>query len=357
VQRESIDEPADGIRLGLADLPAEQRQDAAVWRPETDGSMLVLGMARTGKTTLLDTIAAESARLGSIVVERIGQDPERAWDVVHALSARLGPPRAESPLVLVLIDDLDSLLAAIDAEDAVELRDGIFTLLRDGPRSGVHVVIAMQRLAGPTTALGGFVGSTVILGTANRQEHLLAGGDSGSWVEGRRPGSAMWRGVSVQLCAPETTASATPRHAASETVRPIDWTEHPLWLVVSRAPARLADGILAGNAASTARPPVRVAALADAPSDRITVEQVRRHAGNPVVIVGDSEQWQAHWPLLTALRSDAALIVDGCSVAEFRALTRIRDRPPLLARLPDRAWRVSPDGAVSRVSVGSAATG
>jgi S-DNA-T family DNA segregation ATPase FtsK/SpoIIIE len=291
--------------------------------------------------------------LGPVVLERIGPDPELAWDVVHSFTQ--AGALADSPQVLVLVDELDSLLAGIDADDALELRDGILTLLRDGPRRGIHVVIALQRLAGPTAALGSFVGSTVLLGTANRQEHLLAGGDSGAWVEGRRPGSAVWRGIPVQLCAPEASASRPPRHASSRTVSAVQWRSRPVWLVVSAAPARLVDGILARNTTSPTLPPVRVAALGDASAGRITVEQVRRHAGASVVIVGDAEQWQAHWSLLTALRADTTVIVDGCSVAEFRALTRIRDRPPLLARLPGRAWLVEPGGAVRRVSVPSTA--
>ncbi|MET0932804.1 MAG: FtsK/SpoIIIE domain-containing protein [Mycetocola sp.] len=347
VDRGSLEERVDGIRLGLADLPAEQRQDTVVWNPDADGNLLVLGMARTGKTTLLDTISAESARLTPLV-ERIGSDPELAWDVVHALTDALSVPPAGEPGVLLLVDDLDSLLAGIDADDAIELRDGILTLLRDGPRHGLHVVVAVQRLAGPTAVLGGFVGSTVLLGTANRQEHLLAGGDGRAWVEGRRAGSALWRGVEVQLCAPEPRPSRAPRHAASRTVSPVDWGSRSLWLVVSTVPARRVDEIRAENAPS--RPPVAVAALADA--GRITVENVRGHTGTSVVIVGDSEQWQAHWSLLTALREEAVLIVDGCSVAEFRALTRIRTRPPVLARFPGRAWAVEPGGDVTRVSLG-----
>jgi S-DNA-T family DNA segregation ATPase FtsK/SpoIIIE len=357
VERDSLDTPSNGIRLGLADLPAEQRQDTATWNPDVDGSMLVLGMARSGKTTLLDTIEAEAARLETSVVERIGPDPELAWDVVHSLRRAVASPVADRPHVLLLVDDLDSLLAGIDPDDAVELRDGIVTLLRDGPRRSIHLVVTLQRLAGPTAVLGSFVGSTVLLGTANRQEHVLAGGDSSHWVEARRPGSAIWRGASVQLCAPEAPASRTPRHAASRTVSPVDWTEHAVWVVVSTTPARLGGAILASNADSPARSPVRVADLGDASSGRITVEHVRRHAERPVAIVGDSEQWQAHWSLLTALRQDAAVIVDGYSVTEFRALTRIRDRPPLLARLQGRAWVVDPDGTVRRVSVGPPATG
>jgi S-DNA-T family DNA segregation ATPase FtsK/SpoIIIE len=351
VERGSLDDSADGIRLGLADLPAEQRQDTARWDPDSDGSMLVLGMPRTGKTTLLDTIAAEVIRLGDRVLERVGRDAEEAWDVVHGLAETLTGPRSDRPSVVLLIDDLDSLLAGVEPDDAIELRDGIVALLRDGPRHGIHTVVALQRLAGPTAVLGGFLGSTLLLGTANRQEHLLAGGESGTWIEGRRPGSGLWRGIPVQLCAPEPPASRAPRHAAGRTLGRVEWADHPVWLLVTSAPTRRVDEILAVHTGSPDTL-VRVAALADADPGRITAEQILRQGDGPVVVVGDGEQWQAHWALLTALRPAAAVLVDGCSVAEFRAVTRIRDRPPLLARLPGRAWLVEPGGTVSRVSLG-----
>lgn len=350
VERGSLAAVPDGIRLGLADQPAEQRQDTAVWRPEADGSLLVLGTARTGKTTLLDTIEAEAARLGTVLVERIGSDAELAWDVVHALVAALPERAGGSPAVLLLLDGLDSLLAGIDPEDASELRDGVLTLLRDGPRRSLSLVVTVQRLAGPIGALSGFVGSTVLLGTANRQEHVLAGGDGAGWIEARRPGSALWRGTVVQLCAPEPRPAA-PRHASSRTVEPIDWRDSAVTLVVTSTPARRVEEIRALNAAEPSRPPVRVAALGDAAAGRITVEQVRQHREGPVVVVGDSDQWQAHWSLLTALREGARVVVDGCSAAEFRAVARIRARPPLLDRMPGRAWACLPGGEVRRVSL------
>lgn len=349
VERASLAGGSDGIRIGLADLPAEQRQETAVWDPDTDGSLLVIGMARTGKTTLLDTIATEVARLDRCVVERVGADVELAWDVVHSLVDRLARRTSDSGEVLVLVDDLDSLLAGIDADDAVELRDGVLALLRDGPRRRIRLVITMQRLAGPIGALGGFVGSTVLLGTANRQEHLLAGGESVGWVEGRRAGSALWRGVAIQLCAPERAATG-PRHAASRTVVPIDWHTCPLSLVVSGTPARRAAEIRARNASGRSAP-IHVAALGDATGGRISVDDVRRSRDGPVVIVGDSDQWQAHWSLLNAMRESATIIVEGCSPAEFRAVTRIRARLPLLERVAGRAWSCSPGGEVTRVSL------
>lgn len=351
VALDSLAATPDGIRLGLADHPAEQRQDTAVWHPEADGSLLIVGASRAGKTTLLDTITSEAARLGGWIVERIGPDAERAWDVVHELSGGLPARTGDSPGVLLLIDGLDSLLARIDPDDAAELRDGVLTLLRDGPRVSLRLAVSVQRLAGLAGAVGGFVGSTVLLGTANRQEHQLAGGNSADWVDGRGPGSGIWKGSTVQLCAPEPkAANPPPRHAASRTVAPVDWRDAAVTLLVSSTPARRVEEIRAGNRAHPSRPAVAVAALGDAASGRISVEQVRGRDG-PVVIVGDIDQWQAHWSLLTALRESATIVVDGCSPAEFRAVTRIRTRPPLLDRVPGRAWSCTPAGEVRRVSL------
>lgn len=349
VDRAGLTAVPDGIRIGLADLPAEQRQDTAVWRPEADGSLLVIGTARTGKSTLLDTIESEAVRL-EVAVERVGADTELAWDVVHRFVDGLSARTSTSPETLLLLDGLDSLLARIDPDDASELRDGVLTLLRDGPRRSLHLVVTVQRLAGPTGALGGFVGSTVLLGTANRQEHVLAGGEGASWVESRPPGSALWRGTAVQLCAPERRPAA-PRHAASRTVELIDWRSSAVTLVVSSSPARRVEEIRAANAAEPELLPVHVAALADATVGRVPVEQVRQRRDGAVVIVGDSEQWQMHWSLLASLRETARIVVDGCSPADFRAVTRIRARPPLLDRVPGRAWACGPAGDVRRVSL------
>ncbi|WP_196834003.1 FtsK/SpoIIIE domain-containing protein [Mycetocola sp. CAN_C7] len=348
VAREDLVAAPGGIRLGLADHPAQQRQDTALWRPDRDGSILIVGGPRTGKTALLDTIAVEAARLGDRVVERAGFDAELAWDVLHSLVGSLRGRTGDDPPVLVLLDGLDSLLAGIDPEDALAIRDAVLTLLRDGPRTHLHVAVTVQRLAGPVGVLGGFVGSTVLLGTANRQEHVLAGGESAGWVESRRPGNAIWRGVTVQLCAPEA-AHPMPRHAASRTVSPVDWRAAPLTLIVSNSPVRRADQIRSGNREGLS--PVSVATLGDAAVGGITVEQVRSRRDGPVVIVGDSDQWQAHWSLLSTLREDARIVVDGCSPAEFRAVTRIRMRPPLLHRVPGRGWLCTPDGGISRVAL------
>ncbi|MET1053163.1 MAG: FtsK/SpoIIIE domain-containing protein [Mycetocola sp.] len=352
VDRDQLADVPDGIRLGLADYPAQQRQAVAVWDPDRDGSLLAVGASRTGKTTLLDTVATEAERQGGRVVERIGSDPELAWDVVTALAQSLHRRSGDDPPVLLLIDGLDSLLAAIDPDDAVPLRDAVLALLRDGPRTSVHVVVTVQRLAGPVGALGGFVGSTVLFGMANKQEHLMAGGDSAGWVESRRPGSVVWRGVSVQLCAPGAPPS-TPRHAASRTVSPMDWRAAPLTLVVTGTPTRRADRIRAGNNSgdSAGLPPVAVAVLGDRPGGGLSIEQVRAPRDGPTVIVGDSDHWQANWSLLAALRETATIVVDACSPSEFRAVTRMRVRPPLLQRMPGRAWLCTPDGGISRVSL------
>ena len=210
-------EPADGIRLGVADLPGTQRQDTAVWRPETDGSVLVIGAARSGKTTLLDTVTTEvtAGRSGREpwTFLRVGADDEETWDVVTGLAASL---RTAEPGkgTLLLIDDLDSILARMDDEYATKLRDAVVELLRDGPRRSVWVMITAQRLAGSLGALSGFAGALLILRVANRQEHLMMGAESGSWVANRAPGNASWRGATVQIAIAEGSGSDL---SASET--------------------------------------------------------------------------------------------------------------------------------------------
>ena len=67
----------------------------------------------------------------------------------------------------------------------------------------------------------------------------------------------------------------------------------------------------------------------------------------PSVLVGDPDDWQARWGAIAALRETMPLLFDGCSVADYRAVTRDRRLPPPLAR-PDTLWLVEPRAAPAR---------
>ncbi len=391
-----LDAVATGIRLGLADLPSQQRQDTAVWQPENDGSVLVIGTARSGKTTVLDTVTTElTAELTTEVtgtatdavgaasglprwrLYRVGLDHEETWDTVTRLAngLRTGGGPESATRTIVLIDDLDSLLARLDDDYATRLRDAVVELLRDGPRRSVFLMVTLQRLAGPLGVLAGFAGTMLMLRMANRQEHLLTGGESATWVPGRAAGNAVWHGVTVQIATAATdgyantpphsgragpddssparaqpTSAGPGRHRLSTTAPPYIVRNHHLTVMVTSSPQRRMEAILADNRSHPEREAVRVALIGS--GTRITVSDLALDGSGAVVLIGDSDEWQSQWALFAALRQSADLVVDGCTVSEYRALTKRRDLPPLLG-FSGHAWHVPPGGQPRRVAISS----
>ncbi|PWC07307.1 FtsK/SpoIIIE domain-containing protein [Mycetocola zhujimingii] len=376
----------NAIRIGLADLPGLQRQDTALWMPETDGSVVVVGTARSGKTTVLDTVTAEAMASGDTATRsrqgsrpggqgwrlfRVGTDDEETWDTVVGLAASLRTPvtaatagagsqqraaaQRQGDKTLLLIDDLDSTLARLDDDYATRLRDAVVELLRDGPRRSVWVMLTLKRLAGALSVVSGFAGAVLMLRMANRQEHLMTGGDSSTWVANRPDGNAVWRGATVQIAVADTMTGpesgrgrADPaRHGRSSTAPEYVLGQHALTVLVCRSPQQRVESIL--NDPSHRRAPVRVVAVGSA--TRITAGDLGLDAPGTLVLVGDSDDWQTQWALFAALRQDAELILDGCTVAEYRALTKRRELPPLLV-WPGHAWHLPPGGQTRRVSLG-----
>jgi S-DNA-T family DNA segregation ATPase FtsK/SpoIIIE len=74
-------------------------------------------------------------------------------------------------------------------------------------------------------------------------------------------------------------------------------------------------------------------------------------AQSGTAFVGDVDAWQAQWSLLGALRPRSDLVFDGCSLADYRAISRRRDLPPPLAPNRGRVWVLRPDGTVHRATL------
>ena len=47
-------------------------------------------------------------------------------------------------------------------------------------------------------------------------------------------------------------------------------------------------------------------------------------------VVGEPDAWLARWSLLTGLKSRIPVLFDSCSVADFKAVSRRRELPPVL---------------------------
>jgi S-DNA-T family DNA segregation ATPase FtsK/SpoIIIE len=298
----------EAIPFGLADLPAEQRQPAAVHVPAQHGHLLVVGAPSSGRTTALAVLAgAPHARV-------LPAHPADAWQVLAEL---LDGGRGAA---LVIADDLDLLLGRLEPErrhDAVEL---LARLLREGPAHGVHVAASALRIAGALQPLAGLFASRLVLRMPSREEQVLAGGSGADFDPGLPPGAGRWRGAAVQVAWPG--AAALPAATIPE----------PRVVAVPPPAGRLA--IVA------ARPAALGARLRDA---GIGVRQLGEAGADDVpadapVILGDPDAWQAEWTLLGRARRELPMAFVGCTPGELRALTRLPETPPPLGDRVDECW-------------------
>jgi S-DNA-T family DNA segregation ATPase FtsK/SpoIIIE len=81
-------------------------------------------------------------------------------------------------------------------------------------------------------------------------------------------------------------------------------------------------------------------------------------SGFPAILVADPECWQANWILLADLRRRCDLVIDGCSLSDIRALTRVRELPPPFPREQRPLWLLDVDGELHRARLhgGASAT-
>jgi S-DNA-T family DNA segregation ATPase FtsK/SpoIIIE len=290
--------------FGLLDLPDEQRRAVARWDPVADGHVLVLGAAGSGKTTALAALS-EGGTL-------VPANPTAAWDAIES-------PRAGT----LVLDDVDSLLARFAPEYRVAFAERLGSLLRDGPGRGIRLALSAQRVTGELQSLLGLVPMRLTLRHATRQDVLLAGGEAADYRADLPPGGGSWRGRRVQVAfvPPLAPADGAPLERALG--------DAPI-AIVSPRPGALAPRLAGAVIALAAAPDVVAAARTGA------------------TIIGDVDEWQSRWGAIASLRGVAEVLLEGCSTADFRAITRSRDLPPPLDPQPGWCWRLEPDGAVSR---------
>ena len=313
---------ARAITLGRADHPHEQSQPVATWSPATDGSLLVVGAGRSGTSTALDTVALGARDTHDVRLVR--GDPLATWDVVtRALAeARSGASGA----TLVVLDDLDVSLDRLGAEHAAALLERLQSLLREGAAAGIHCAISVHRVTGAVQPLLALCGSRLILRLADRQEHVFAGGTAGEFDENAPAGRGIWRGRGIQIARGE--GSLEPVKAETAAVR-------GAFVAVAANPRAFIHRALAVG--------VR--------AERLDASALSVSTGEPRVLVGDADEWQSQWGALPRLRETLPVVVDGCSLAEYRAVTRQRELPPPLSGRIGEFWLLDPDGTARRATL------
>ena len=216
--------------LGLADLPGRQSQPVVALDLVRHQSLLVFGTSRSGKTTVLRTVAAglmstigpdllhvyglDFAGHGLHVLEGAphcggvvgADDPGRVARLLRRLT-RLVEERKQSvatagltgfeelertssvpvPRVVVLLDGYAGAAAVLERLDGGRLLERLERLVPDGPAAGVHFLITADRRAAVPTALTSVVTTRLVLRMAERDEYTLLGVDNAAARAARMP--------------------------------------------------------------------------------------------------------------------------------------------------------------------------
>lgn len=319
---------AGALAFGLIDLPEAQSQPTALYDPARDGNLVVVGGHGTGKSGALGALAAAEQGSG-YRVSVLPSDIEGSWDAVTAV---LGRAERESPVPTVyLLDNVDVLLGRFPEQHQHAFGELLLRLLREGPGSGSHLVMTSSR---PTSAVQSLVAacdSRLLLRLPNRQEHALAGGDSATYTAELSPGGGHWQGHRVQIAVAADLI---------EPARPRTLFEHPAYSLVTNRPRHAIEQLNAVTVPGTVFDLAAHAASAGA----VSVSG----ASSCSITVADPATWQAQWGTFAAARASGPILFDGCTVAEFRALTGSRTLPPPIRPGSSAVWVLSPDGSTTR---------
>ncbi len=207
------------VAYGLEDRPDEQSQRAALFHLEEGGHLAVAGAARSGRSTLLRTLAASLARsispddvhlygldfgnggllpltslphCGAVVMrsegERIERLVNRFLDEVarrQEMMARQGfgdvaeqraavPPGERLPYLVLFLDRWEGFQSAFPMESGSPLPAAVGRLVREGPGAGVRLVLSGDRGL-LTDRLAAQMEDRLVLRLSDREDFRLAG--------------------------------------------------------------------------------------------------------------------------------------------------------------------------------------
>lgn len=177
------------VVLGLEDIPSEQAQRPLLWNIETDSHIALIGGARSGRTSVLRSLAAQLAgslpptdlqiyaidmgngalsplgilpHTGAVItpveMSRVAPFIDRLQAEVRSRQHRLargsygsiaeqrrGEPSSPLAFITLLIDGWERLLSELGDESGTLFRDQLTRLLREGPAVGLRVILTADR--------------------------------------------------------------------------------------------------------------------------------------------------------------------------------------------------------------------
>lgn len=295
-----------GGAIGLRDLPHEQAQRPLRWRPSTDGNLIVIGGARSGKSNVLQVVAS------TLAVDVVSDGVEAAWDALT------------DPGTVILLDDVDALLSRCGPDHQHALVELLTAALRSRTS---RVAITAQRVTGSVQQLAALCDARLVLRMPDRQEHVLAGEGTGTFDPLLPPGGGHWHGDRVQIA---LASSPAPTRSTGE-VAALPGAGETVLIVSTRL--RQIERLMGERD----RRVVELSSGPDYPSG--------------AVVLTDPAGWQSHWSFATALLKNSPVLFHECSVSEFRQLSGRRLLPPPIDDPSVTSWLLTRDGDVERVSL------
>lgn len=319
--------PPPTVAFGLSDIPEEQRQVAAVYDPVRDGNVLIMGSHHSGKSTVLSTLAATVS--DAVVVP---SSTEGAWD---SISDTLSLVRAGTAPSLVLLDDLDLLIAGFSQEYESAFVDLLSSLLREGLRAGTTMALSASVVRGRVQSISSLCTSTLLLRMRDKHDHVLVGGDVTDFCAQLPAGGGFWQGHRVQVSFSEPLL---PRGGTSPSV--LECSPGEIIFVVSARPTTVRGTLERCG-------PVVTLDGSRVQFDEVSALTVKR-GSEPTIVLGDPGAWLSSLPLLGSLRASCRFIFHDCSLTEFRSIAGIRELPPPLGSSHNTVVVLHPDGRMHR---------
>ncbi|WP_299576221.1 FtsK/SpoIIIE domain-containing protein [uncultured Williamsia sp.] len=227
--------------IGVLDLPEQQRQPVAVYTPEKDGTMLVLGTGGSGKSAALRTVAVSATlaeplgveiygidcgsgglrmleplpTVGAVIAlddeERIGRLLRRVWALIESRIAAFGTavsglaehraavPSSTERRVLLLVDQIGAFRDAYEVSTTAPFVDLLTRIAANGRAVGVHVIASADRPNAVPPALAAVVTHRITLRLADETAYTLAGVRPGALDSSAPPGRGIVDGVEMQF--------------------------------------------------------------------------------------------------------------------------------------------------------------
>jgi S-DNA-T family DNA segregation ATPase FtsK/SpoIIIE len=230
--------------LGARDVPEEQAQDEAYFRPDIDGNLAIFGAGGTGKTVALRSLAAAAGitprggpvdvygldfgtgglrmlevlpHVGSIVS---GDDPERVIRLIRMLSAirddrskrysalnastivgyRTAAKAPEEKRILLLLDNYPGFRNDFEiGAGRTQWYSAFQELLGDGRGLGIHVALTADRPGSLPSAIGATIQRRVILRQADESSYALLDAPKDVLGADSPPGRAIIDGHEAQI--------------------------------------------------------------------------------------------------------------------------------------------------------------